>query len=178
MERRGWREQYAKGWGMESHIRGNLGEEPDPQERQGGSVGEGRGGGVDCHRILPTPQRAHLSASSRKAVLPSVSPLSLPCVPDLRLPAIREGWSHHLQEADHQPLQGLFLPWPPCPLKGLHLRGAAPSTASPLQKDRNTEKLEQAQPGCAKSASIPRRSCQFQLPWGRASWVLSGPASF
>ena len=28
-----WREQYAKGWGVESHIRGNLGKELDLQER-------------------------------------------------------------------------------------------------------------------------------------------------
>jgi len=52
----GWREQYAKGWGVESHIRRTLGEELDLQERQGTSVGEGRGGGVGLHRILPMPQ--------------------------------------------------------------------------------------------------------------------------
>jgi len=57
-----WRVQYAKGWGVESHIRGNLGEEVDLQERQDTSVGEGRGGGVGFHRILPAPQRAHLPA--------------------------------------------------------------------------------------------------------------------
>ena len=36
-----WREQYAKGWGVESHNRRNLGEELDPQERQGEVLGRG-----------------------------------------------------------------------------------------------------------------------------------------
>ena len=42
------------------------------------------------HRLLPTPQPAHLPASYQKAVLPSASPLPLPHtqVLDLRLPAI------------------------------------------------------------------------------------------
>ena len=40
-------EWYAKGWGIESHGRGNPGEGLDRQERQGAIVGEderGRGG--------------------------------------------------------------------------------------------------------------------------------------
>ena len=40
--RSGWREQYAKGWGVESRNKGNPGEGLDSQERQGASVGEGR----------------------------------------------------------------------------------------------------------------------------------------
>ena len=58
----GWREQYAKGWGVESHNRGHMGEGPDPQVRQGTSVGEGRARGAGCHRILPAPQRVCLPA--------------------------------------------------------------------------------------------------------------------
>ena len=46
MENHGWREQYTKGWGVESHNRGKLREEVEPEERQGTSVGEGRGGRV------------------------------------------------------------------------------------------------------------------------------------
>ena len=53
------RKQYTKGREVESHIRGNVGEELDLRERQGTSVGEGRGGGVGCHRILPMTQRVH-----------------------------------------------------------------------------------------------------------------------
>lgn len=63
MENHGWREQYTKGWGVESHNRGKLREEVEPEERQGTSVGEGRGGGVGHHRILLAPQRAHLPTS-------------------------------------------------------------------------------------------------------------------
>ena len=42
---------------------GNLGEELDPQERQGTSVGEGREGGVDRHKILLVPQQVSLPTS-------------------------------------------------------------------------------------------------------------------
>lgn len=97
----GGREQYAKGWEVESHIRGNLGEEVDLQERQGASVGEGREEGVGHHRLLPMPQQAHWPTSYQKAVLPSASPLPLPLThtPYLALPAIPEGWPQHLPEA-------------------------------------------------------------------------------
>ena len=66
--------------------------------------------------------------------------------------------------AGSQPPQGLSLPWPACPLEGLHPCGAAPSTAGPLEKDCSPEKLEQAQPGCAIPASILRQSCQSSCP--------------
>ena len=163
---------------MESHIRGNLGEELDLQERQGASVGDGREEGVGHHRILPMPQQAHWPASYQKALLPSASPLPSPsrmhetwgC-----LPSQREGWPQHLPEAYHH--RSFPLPWPACPLEGLHPRGAAPSTASSQKKACSPEKLEQARPGHEKSASIIRQSFQVGLPWGRAFWVLSGPAS-
>ena len=117
------KEQYAKGWGVESHNRGNLGKDLDPQERQGTSVGEGKVGGEGHHRILLAPQQPHLPASEQRALLPSASPSPTPCVPDLRLPAIPEGWPHHLWEANH--LRGFPWPW------GLHSRRAVPSKRAP-----------------------------------------------
>ena len=85
----GW---YAKGRRVESHGRGNLGEGPEPQERQGTNVGKGRGGGVAGHHrkslgpqcaCLPTgSQRAECSfqclcsACAEPALL---APLSTPC---------------------------------------------------------------------------------------------------
>ena len=173
----GWREQYAKGWGVESHIRGNLGEELDLQERQGASVGEGRGEEVGHHRILPTPQRAHLPTSYQKAVLPSASPLPLPhaLAQDLRLPAIPEGWPHHLQEATTAGAFPALACLPP---------GGATSTQSSTQHHQPPRK----RPQCRKARTSSAQPCDIclhpevvlpiQLPWGRAPWVLSGPASF
>ena len=104
VEHQGWREQYIKAGERKAHIRENLAEELNLQERHSASVGEGRGEGVGCHRILPTPQRAHVPVSYQKAVLPSASPLPLPsaCTPELRLSAVPKGWPHHLWEADHR----------------------------------------------------------------------------
>ena len=62
-----WREQYTKGWGVESHNRGNPGEGPDLQERQGATVAEGRGGGEGHHRIHLAPQHRRLPASWQRA---------------------------------------------------------------------------------------------------------------
>ena len=42
----------------ECHGRGNPEEGPDPQERQGSIVGEGRRGGVDRHRKFAASERA------------------------------------------------------------------------------------------------------------------------
>ena len=41
------------------HSRGNPGEGPDLQERQGAIVGEGRGGGVGHHRKFPALECMH-----------------------------------------------------------------------------------------------------------------------
>ena len=94
------------------------------------------------------------------------------------LPAILEGWHHHMQEADHCrgfPCPGL----PACPLKGLHPRRAAPSTTSPWEKARSPEKLEQAWPGRAKSASIAGDpdgpSCPGEESLGFSASQLSTP---
>ena len=54
------------GWGVECHSRGNPGEGLDPQERQGAIVGEGKRSRADCHRKLPTPQRAHMPTGSQR----------------------------------------------------------------------------------------------------------------
>ena len=43
----------------ECHGRGNPGECPDLQERQGTIVGEGERKGGRCHRKLPALERAH-----------------------------------------------------------------------------------------------------------------------
>ena len=75
------------------------------------------------------------------------------------------------------PPQGLSLPWPACPLEGLHPHGVAPNTASPQEKACSPEKLEQAWPGRENICLILGQSFCVGLPWGRASWVHSGPAS-
>ena len=49
-------EWYTTGWGGEHHSRGNPGEGPDLQEKQGAIVGEGRG---RCYRKLPAHAHAH-----------------------------------------------------------------------------------------------------------------------
>ena len=48
-------EWYAKGWGMESHRRRNLGEDPDLKERHGTIVVELRRRGLGCQRKLLVP---------------------------------------------------------------------------------------------------------------------------
>ena len=62
---RGWRELYAKGWGVESKGRGNPGEGLDLQEKQGAIVGEGRERGVGHHRNSLHPSMRACSAASR-----------------------------------------------------------------------------------------------------------------
>ena len=110
------------------------------------------------HRILPTPQRAHLPTSYQKAVLPSASPLPLPCALCTKPEVACHPRGLASPFAGSRPQQGLSLPWPPCSLEGLQPYGAAPSTANPLEEARSPEKLEQAQSSCAKSASIARQS--------------------
>ena len=60
-------EWYAKGWGVEIHSRGNPGEGPDPQERQGATVGKGTDRGSGHYRKLLGPQCAHLPTGSQRA---------------------------------------------------------------------------------------------------------------
>ena len=55
--------QRAKGWGLESHKRGNPGEGLGLQERHCTIVGEGRAGCVGHQRILLAPQHFHLHNS-------------------------------------------------------------------------------------------------------------------
>ena len=120
---------------------------------------------VWADRIFPTPQRGHLPASYQKSVLPTASPLPL-CharVPDL------EGCPQHLWEAD---------PALACLTSGgtTLLRSSSPD-CQPSGKGPQPRKARTSWPSHAKSASILRWSCQSQLPWGRAHWVLSIPAS-
>ena len=104
-------------------------------------------------------------------MLPTASPLPL-CharVPDLRLPAILEGCPQHLWEAD---------PALACLTSGgtTLLRSSSPD-CQPSGKGPQPRKARTSWPSHAKSASILRWSCQSQLPWGRAHWVLSILAS-
>ena len=69
-------EQYAKGWGVESHDRGNPGEGLKPQETQGTIVMEGRVG-MGFHRKLHVPQHVHLPTSSQSGALLAHSPQPL-----------------------------------------------------------------------------------------------------
>ena len=107
--------------------------------------------------------------ASREQCFP-VHPPSPTCTPDLRPPAIPEGWPHH---SGRRPPQGICLPRPARPLEGLHPRGVAPSTTSPLEELPGPETPEQALPRCGKSASTTGQSCQFQLPWGSTPLFLS-----
>ena len=133
---------------MESHIRGNLEEEPGlrPCWR-----GERRRGGSPQN--TPHTTASLLAASYQKAVLPSVSPPPAPATPYAH---VGPGAACHLGGlastiARSLPPQGLSLPWPACPLEGLHPRRAAPNTASPQKKACSPEKLEQAWLGHEKS---------------------------
>ena len=110
--------------------------------------------------------------ASRKQCFPVHPPSPYPMHrPDPRLPAIPEGWPHHLHEANH--LRGF-----PCPgLPALHPNGVAPSTTGPLEMSCSPDIIEQAVPGHPKSAAIAGWSCQFWLPWGSAPLFPSGPAS-
>ena len=168
----GRREQYAKGWEVESLVRGKLVEELDLQERQGANVWEGIEEGVGQHRILPTPQRIHWPTSYQKAVLPSaLTPLPLTHMPDLGLPVIPEGWSQQLLEAYHCKC---FT----CPSRLALWRGYTPMEQhkSPWKNACSLENIEQAQAGSEKSANILSSPSKSGCP-GEMSRVISGPAS-
>ena len=100
-------------------------------------------------------------------MLPSASPLPYPeHAPNLRLPAIPEGWPHHSWEANHLmgfPRSGLPTLW-----RGYTPAEQLPSTACPLEELHSPEMSQKALPGHRKSASIVGQSCQFWLPWGSA----------
>ena len=81
-------EWYAKGWGVKSHGRWNLGEGPDPQEMQGATVGKGQAAienslGPSVHtcplvcRDLSSPSWCLCPASTDLA-LPAPFPLLVP----------------------------------------------------------------------------------------------------
>ena len=125
-------------------------------------------------RILPTASSlAHqLSESCASQCIPP--PLSHAHAPDLRLPAIQEGWPHHLWEADH--LRGF-----PC-LACLPLGGATPLQSSTQHHQPPGKGLQprKARISLAQPCNIclhPKAVLPIQLPRGRALWVLSSPTS-
>ena len=73
-------ECYIKGWGVESHGRGNPGEGLDPQERKGTTVGKGREGGAGHHRKL-LGSTVHTCPLDRREMR-SASPLLHPACMD------------------------------------------------------------------------------------------------
>ena len=77
--------------------------------------------------------------------------------------------------------QGLYLPWPACPLEGLPPHGAAPKTAPPPEKACIPEKLEKAWPGCKKnlptfSGSPFKSGCPREESLGFTAAQLAAPA--
>jgi len=68
-------EWYTKGWGAESHGRGNLGEGPDCRRGKAPLLGGTGGGGASHHRKLLVPKRVHMPTGSQRKVLPPHSPL-------------------------------------------------------------------------------------------------------
>ena len=99
-----------------------------------------------------------------------LSPYPVCTCQDLRLPAILEGWPHHLQEADH--CRGF-----PCPGMPAFWR-AAPSTTSAWEKARSPENLVQAWPGRANlpllRVILPIPAALGKSPLGsqQPSWLL------
>ena len=59
-----------KGWGVERHCRGNLGEGPDMQVRLGTIAGKGRGGRAGRHRKLFVWQCVCLPTGLKRAECP------------------------------------------------------------------------------------------------------------
>ena len=106
------------------------------------SVGEGREEGVETHRIFTTPQQAHWPTSYQKAVLASSSPLPTHYARAGPGAACHLGGLASTIVGSLQP-QGLSLPWPACPLEGLHPCRAVPNTPIPHEKACSPEKLQQ-----------------------------------
>ena len=141
------------------------------------NVGEGREEGVGPKEHSPCHSKLTGPLAIRKLCFP-VHP------PTPHHPYIHDGpgAACHLGGlasiiAGSLPPQGLSMPWHACLLEGLHPCGAAPNTASPWEKACSPEKLEQAWPGSEKVCLILGQSFQVGLPWGRASWIRSSPAS-
>ena len=127
-------------------------------------------------RILPTPQRAHLPASYQKAVLPSASSYPM-CTPDLGLPAIPEGWPHHLWEADHHrgfPCPGLPALWRGYTPVEQHPAPPAPWKRTRAQKSWN--KLGQAMKNLLPFSGSPSKSGNTrEEPLGFSAAQLATP---
>ena len=104
----GWREQYAKGWEVESHNRGNLAEDLDHRRDKAPVLGRGEEEGWATIKYSLCPSKHTCPTASWEQCFPVQLPSPTPRMPDLRAPAILEGWPHHLQEANH--LQGFPRP--------------------------------------------------------------------
>lgn len=170
-----WREQYTKGWGVESHNRGSLGKELDPQERQGTSVGEGRRGeeGPAAIEYSLHPSEHACPPANREQCYPVHTP-SPTLVPDLRLPAILEGWPHHLQEVNH--LRGFPHPGLPTLWRGYILTEQHPAPPAPWKSSAAQKRQRKL---CQATGSLPP-SCWAVLPVPAAQSAPlspSGPAS-
>ena len=77
MVHRAWREQYAKGWGVESHNRGNLGEDLDPLRDKPSVLGrrEEEGRAAIEYSLHPASALAHqLAESSATQCIPCPLP--------------------------------------------------------------------------------------------------------
>ena len=128
------------------------------------------------HRILPMPQQAYWSSNYQKAGFPiSSPPLTTPYAHTGPGAACHPGGLASTIAESLMP-QGLSLPWPACPLVGLP-PWSRNKHCQHLGKGLSPEKLEQAWQGHEKICCILRKTSQVGLPWGRASWVHSGPAS-
>ena len=95
-------EQYTKGWGVESHNRGNPGEGLNRQERQGTTVGEGKGGGAGHHRILPAPVCRLACQLAESRAFPAHPPLLHPACswPEATCHPMMD-WLQDMREANH-----------------------------------------------------------------------------
>jgi len=72
------------------------------------------------YSLLPSKCDCHPASTGQ--CLPEHSPSPTPHVPDLRPPAIQEGWPHHSWEADHHSLSP---PWPSHTMEELPSFGAS-----------------------------------------------------
>ena len=82
---------------MESHIRGNLGEELDKTPVLGRAEKKGWAPYNTPHATASSLAHQLSESCASQCIHPPRTPGTL----DLRLPAILEGWLHHLWEANH-----------------------------------------------------------------------------
>ena len=96
------------------------------------------------------PSKSACPPASREQCFPVHAPSPTPCVPDLRLPAIPEGWPHHSQEANH--LRGF--PWPGLPTLWSGYTPAEQRPAPPNPWKSSTAQKHWGKP-CPATESLP-----------------------